>query len=114
MLHMLRTRGIAGPFYMGGIKTVGAFIGVVYEPPVLEVPFAPPEGQVGLPYLYTISFSNADDYVLNGTLPAGLSHSGGTISGIPTVDGSYAGLSITATNKFGSVTTSEEVLVITP
>ena len=59
----------------------------------LNAPYATPFSQV-----FTASGgSNTFSYAITGTLPAGLSFSGDTISGTPTVPGSYS-ITITATD----------------
>ncbi len=64
----------------------------------------PAAGTLNAPYATAFSQtftasggSNSFSYVLTGTLPAGLTFSGNTISGTPTVPGSYA-ITVTATD----------------
>ncbi len=62
-------------------------------PGTLNAPYATPFSQT-----FTASGgSNSFSYVLTGTLPAGMSFSGNTISGTPTVPGSYP-ITVTATD----------------
>lgn len=86
----------AGPF------TVGQAFTLAVSPATLAL--APPAGTLTAPYAtaYSQAFTASGGvgpytYAVSGALPAGLSHSNGTISGTPTAPGSFP-ITVTATD----------------
>jgi len=81
----------------------------VHEPPVIHDTYI--AGAIlNQPYSFTPTFSGSDGnmvvtvQVTSGSLPTGLSISGKTISGTPTVDGQTCEITITATNDYDTAT----------
>jgi hypothetical protein len=72
----------------------------------------PPIGGVGAPYLYVVTATGSPSITKTGTLPAGLTLSGGTVSGTPTTAGTSS-VTFTATNAIGSTTTASLAFVVT-
>ncbi len=61
-----------------------------YAAPRITAINVPNQGTVGKPYSGSVSGNNVDSYsAVNGSLPPGLSFSGGTLSGSPTLPGIY-------------------------
>jgi uncharacterized protein YhjY with autotransporter beta-barrel domain len=85
-----------------GPYTVGQVFTLTVAGPTLTLD--PPAGTYSAPYAasFSLAFTASGgtgpySYALTGTLPAGLTFSGNTLSGTPTVPGSYA-ITITATD----------------
>ena len=76
-------------------------VAAVVAPQLGGVPNNP---QVGLPFAFTPGNSGGQvtTWGQTGTLPPGLSFTNGTISGTPTAAGTYAGITITASNTAGA------------
>jgi len=70
-------------------------------------------GAVGEEFTYLIAASNSPTSFNVGTLPAGLSHSAGTISGTPTTAGTY-NVSLSANNAGGTGPGATLVITIDP
>lgn len=74
----------------------------------------PPAGTQGTPYTYTFGVSGTPTPTLaiaNGTLPAGLTLNGYTLSGTPTTAATYS-FTLTAANSGGSLTSSTISIVV--
>jgi len=90
-----------------GYQVGKSFQLVVAEPPVINDTFIP-GAILNVPYSFTpdVSGSNGNLVVsmavTSGSLPTGLSISGGSITGTPTVDGQICQVTITAYNDYDS------------
>jgi len=92
-----------------GYTTTRQFTLIVAEPPVITDTYIP--GAIeNIPYSWspTVTGSAAGMQVTvsvtSGTLPTGLSISGTTITGTPTIDGQTCQITVTATNNYGTDT----------
>lgn len=95
--------------YGNDVQTLVITIEEGLEPPSITSPLTA-NGTVNFPFSYTITANGSQPMDFNATnLPAGLTISGNTISGIPTAAGTY-NVTITATNAAG---TDTKTLVIT-
>jgi len=75
----------------------------------------PPNGTVGVAYSFTYTSTSSPTFSATGTLPTGLSISpAGVISGIPTAAGTFAGITVTATNGTGPDATQTFAMTIAP
>ena len=105
------TSGQIGGFGLGGDPATN-------NPPEIIGTFDPPDGQVSVIYNYNSSllFTGFEitGYSINGVLPGGLTINNltGVISGTPTINGIFTGLSVTCTNAIGSSTTNDADITI--
>jgi LruC domain-containing protein len=91
------------------LKILQIVIGAAPTPPVITSSLSA-SGTVNQPFSYTITATGTEPITFNATnLPAGLTFSGNTISGIPTSPG-VTNVTLTATNSAG---TDTKTLVIT-
>ncbi len=103
----------SGPVWSGVLR-VSTIIVVALA--ITGVPFA---AQSGVAYSFIPAVTGGygpRSFALTGPLPAGLTFSPatGAISGTPTVQGTFSGLSITATDQTGSAVLGPLVLLIMP
>ncbi|MGH7997743.1 MAG: putative Ig domain-containing protein [Opitutaceae bacterium] len=73
-------------------------------------------GTVGSPFTYTVTASGipTPSYGVTGTLPPGLSATGGVISGTPSAAGTYTNMTISASNSAGNVTAQLTIVISNP
>ena len=101
--------------------TVVFRVDVAEPPPVDEVAqiasFSPPNGTTGAAYSYdsSVVFSGTvNSYAINGTTPGGLNFDTGTgiLSGTPTTEFNYTGISVTATGPNNAIQTPDAAINI--
>jgi hypothetical protein len=100
-----------------GISSVTQPYAITVNPALGISPASLPAGQVGVAYTPTLSPTNGTPpygaLVLSGTLPTGISFSGGSFSGAPSQQGSFP-ISVKVTDSVGGSFTQPYVLVINP
>jgi LruC domain-containing protein len=98
--------------YGTDVQTLVITIEEGLEPPTITSALTV-SATVSFPFSYTITANGSQPMDFNATnLPAGLAISGNTISGIPTVPGTY-NVTITATNAAGTDTKTLVITIIT-
>jgi hypothetical protein len=86
-----------------------------------QCPVAPPaitgnataSGTVGTPFSYTFSTTGTVTSIVAGNLPPGISRTGNTLSGTPTVAGTY-NATITVSNECGSDELDVQIVISSP
>jgi hypothetical protein len=89
----------------GGTSETSAFaINVVSQIQVPQLSGTPTVGQVDTSFVFTPNNGGGavNQWALTGSLPNGLTFSNGTISGTPSIAGTFSGVEITGTNAGGN------------
>lgn len=76
----------------------------------------PPTANIGAPYTFAPTATDASSFSINGTLPPGLNFNSatGAVTGIPTTVGSWNNIVITATNTKGSASLPAFSITVLP